>query len=196
MSENRVRLNNVRLSFISLDKARDYQNDGKFKYFATLLMPKDGPEHKKCLQAMKAAASAKWGADKAVAMVKAVLASGAQKCALQDGEIKAATHEGFDGMMALKASARPNTPPKLLDNVAGPDGKALTLPQDTPKIYAGCYANCVVEFWASSNNGNGIYCSLAGVQFAKDGDAFGGGRAADADEFEASAAPETEDEFA
>ena len=52
-------------------------------------------------------------------------------------------------------------------------------------IYAGCYVNASIEFWAQDNNfGKRINAQLRGVQFNGDGDAFSAGRPADADEFE------------
>jgi hypothetical protein len=54
------------------------------------------------------------------------------------------------------------------------------------KPYAGCFVNAVVELWAQDNQyGKRINASLGGVQFAADGDAFGGGGVrTEADDFD------------
>ena len=46
---------------------------------------------------------------------------------------------------------------------------------DESEIYAGCYVNMFVEFYAYENSGNkGIAASLRGVQFVRDGERLGG----------------------
>ena len=53
------------------------------------------------------------------------------------------------------------------------------------KIYAGCYVNVSLDFWAQDNAyGKRVNAQLRGVQFLRDGDAFSAGRPADSDEFE------------
>ncbi len=55
------------------------------------------------------------------------------------------------------------------------DKTALT--EADGRIYAGCYVNFNVDIWAQDGQYTGIRCSLNGVQFVKDGDAFGGAAA-------------------
>jgi hypothetical protein len=70
-------------------------------------------------------------------------------------------------------------PPLLVDR----DGTPLSA--SSGRLYAGCWANVSVEIWAQDNaNGKRINCTLRGVQFARDGDAFGGGAPISDDEFE------------
>lgn len=49
--------------------------------------------------------------------------------------------------------------------------------------YAGCYVNAQVEFWGQWAKYKRANCTLLGVQFVRDGDAFGGGKPADASAF-------------
>jgi hypothetical protein len=49
--------------------------------------------------------------------------------------------------------------------------------------YAGCYVNAQVELWGQWAKYKRSNCTLLGVQFAKDGDAFGGGKPADRSAF-------------
>jgi hypothetical protein len=66
------------------------------------------------------------------------------------------------------------------------DGLKNPLVAADGKPYAGCYVNTTVEFWAQDNSyGKGIRCTLLGVQFLRDGDAFSAGSVATPDDFEA-----------
>ena len=51
--------------------------------------------------------------------------------------------------------------------------------------YSGCYVNAIIDIWAQDNQwGRRINATLTGVQFVRDGEAFGGGAApAAAEEF-------------
>ena len=45
-------------------------------------------------------------------------------------------------------------------------------------VYSGCYVNARVELWVQDNaNGKRINAKLLGIQFVRDGDAFGAGSA-------------------
>jgi hypothetical protein len=90
----------------------------------------------------------------------------------------------------LAISAKSTIRPLVIDRDRSP------LAEEDGKPYAGCYVNASVEFFAYENSGNGISAQLAGVQFVRDGDAFGGGRAADPDEFDdLGEGADTEDEL-
>jgi len=53
------------------------------------------------------------------------------------------------------------------------------------KPYAGCYVTAIVELWPQDNQyGRRINATLSGVQFERDGDAFGGSAPASADDFD------------
>lgn len=173
--DTRVMLQGVRLAFPVLDTPEAFQGQGDPRYSATLLMEPDSDNHKAVLAALKAAASAKWGENKADAAVKGL--SAAAKTAVGDGDSKD-KYDGFAGMIFVQAHARAKTPPTLLD------GRANVLPRDTGMIYAGCYVNASIEIWAQDNQyGKRLNASLRGVQFVRDGDAFSGGRPAESSEF-------------
>jgi hypothetical protein len=62
------------------------------------------------------------------------------------------------------------------------------------KPYSGCYVNVSIDVWAQDNKyGKRINAQLKGIQFVRDGDAFGGGAPASPDEFEDLGVPEEED---
>jgi hypothetical protein len=96
------------------------------------------------------------------------------KFSFQDGDTK--SYDGYEGMMAL--SAKSGVRPLVIDRDRSP------LTEADGKPYAGCYVNASVEFFCYDSSGVGVSASLAGVQFVRDGDAFGGGAAAKADEFD------------
>ena len=79
--------------------------------------------------------------------------------------------DGFgEGVFFFNAS---NTKrPTLVDRDRAP------LIEDDGKPYAGCYVNAIVKPWAQDNQyGKRINFSLEGIQFVRDGEAFGGGGA-------------------
>ena len=174
-NNRRVMLLGVRLAFPVLNEPESFQGEGKPRYSATALIEPGSENHKACLAAMRAAAVEKWGEAKADAAVKGLTA--ALKTALGDGNLKS-EYAGFEGMVYVAAHAQAASPPTLLD------GQKRQLPRNTSVIYPGCYVNMSVEFWAQDNQwGKRINASLRGVQFVKDGDSFGAGAPAAADEF-------------
>lgn len=172
---SKVTLQNVRIAFPELFTAKvQGDGEGKPKFSAAFLFPPDHPCIPKIEAAMAEVAKEKWAA-KADQVVKSLKA--ADKMALHDGDNKA-DYAGYEGNMFINASnaARPTVIGRDKSPLAEKDGV----------IYSGCYVNAIVEIWAQDHAkfGKRINASLSGVQFYKDGDAFSGGRAAGADEFE------------
>lgn len=166
----RVMLRNVRLAFPNLFEPSSY-GEGEPAYSATLLM--DPLQAKELDATIDAVARAKWGA-KADANLKALRAAG--KTCLRDGDEKA-NYDGFENMFFV--AARSKTRPTVVD------GQRYPISERDGRIYAGCYVNASIEIWAQDNAyGKRINATLRGVQFLRDGDAFGGGRPASADEFD------------
>lgn len=172
----RMMLTNVRLSFPGLFEATAFKPGDEPKYKATLLIEKDSPQAKAVEAKLLAVLKEKYPAK--AANILASIRSNPNKCCWQDGEGADGTpkYDGYEGMMALTAKnkARPT--------VVNVDRSPLT--KDDGKPYAGCYVNASVDFFAYDSSGVGVSASLRGVQFVRDGEAFTGGRPADADEFE------------
>lgn len=169
----KVKLNNVRLAFPQLYEAKTVNGEGKPAFSATFLLDPTHPDIKALNAAIDAVAKDKWGA-KADAILKTARA--ADKVCLHNGDTKA-EYAGFEGNFYV--SARNATRPTVIDA----DKSPLTAQDGKP--YAGCYVNAVVDIWAQDNNyGKRVNASLGGVQFFRDGDAFAGGGAASADEFD------------
>ena len=170
----KIRINNVRLAFPQLFEANTVVGEGKPAFSASFIIPRDHPQIAHIKQALAATAEAKWGA-KGESTLKALLAS--DKVALHNGDTKS-NYQGFEGNYYI--SARNPVRPLCV----GPDKAPLA--QSDGKLYAGCYVNVILEFWAQDNAyGKRINATLMGVQFHADGDAFSGGGAASVDDFDA-----------
>ena len=160
----RYQFKHVRLAFPSIfDKSEFEGKEGKFQ--ATLLFPKDHPQFKEVVAAIK----------EKMAEVKCGKLSPDRIC-FRDGNDT--EYDGFDEHWYLRSSSefRPTVVDQYKNNVVKEDGV----------VYAGCYVNVIVDFWFQNNKyGKRINCNLYGVQFAGEGDAFGTARVDVRDEFEA-----------
>ena len=169
----RIALPNVRLSFPGLWKAEAFKPGDEAKFKATFLIPKGSPLEAEVNAKILAVVKANYPTPgKAEQIVKSIRGNPNKFC-FQDGDTK--SYDGYEGMMAL--SAKSTTRPTVLDANKSP----LTEADGRP--YAGCYVNANIEFFVYDSQGVGISASLRGVQFKRDGDSFGGGSAATADEF-------------
>ena len=84
---------------------------------------------------------------------------------------------GFAGCMSIKAST------KRRPIVINRDKSPIT--EDDGIIYPGCYVNAIIEVWAQNNAwGKRVNANLLGVQFVADGEPFGSGVSASADDFD------------
>ena len=161
---SKLMLKNCRLSFPSLFEHATYQGQDLGRYEATFLIPKDSDDAKAVQAAIKEVG-------------KEVLGdswSKAKLCIL-DGDDK--DYSGYPGNWAVKASTKKR--PIVIDK----DKSALTAEDDKP--YAGSYVNASISIYSYQNNyGKFVQAQLNAVQFAKDGEAFGGGDSFSVDEFD------------
>lgn len=169
----KVKIENVRLAFPRLFTPEKVNGQGEPKYSATFILD---PKHLalgEIREAISSVANEKWGAKAPEFLRK--LESELKTC-LKNGESKEEL-DGFKGNLFISAinSKRPY--------VVNRDKTPLTL--DDGVLYAGCYVNAVVDIWAMHNQfGKRICCSLLGVQFLRDGDAFSGSSVADDSDFD------------
>lgn len=172
----KLKLTNVRLSFPDIFEAKPYEAGDTPRYSATFLVDAKSALRKEVDKVIAEVATQKWGA-KAPAYLKAILAD-PKGCCWQDGELK--TYAGYEGMMALTAHRYENDgAPLVLDTNKSP----LTAKDGRP--YAGCYVNASVDIWPQQNTkGKGIRAQLLGVQFVKDGEAFGASKPPEVDDFD------------
>lgn len=167
-----VKLENVRLSFPALFEAKGFPGTDKKAYSSAFLMEKDSAMAKAISAAQKTVADEKWGG-KAPAVLKSLPAD---KLVLKDGNSKT-EYAGYENMVFINASNAIR--PTVIDR----DKTPLTASDGKP--YGGCYVNAIVDVWAQDNQyGKRVNATLKGVQFFKDGDAFGASGIASADAFE------------
>lgn len=169
------KLINVRLAFPDIFEPKDFNSNGNFKFSGTFIL--DPEEHKDLIKEISAnitaVAKEKWGA-KAEAHMKLMASTG--KLCLRSGDDKP-DYDGFEGKMYIAAGS--STRPYIID------GKKNILAASDGKPYAGCFVNGVIELWAQDNKfGKRINAELKGMQFVSDGDAFGSGAPANADDFD------------
>ena len=167
-----LQLKNVRLAFPNLWVPTAFEEGQEKKYSATLLIPKNDPQHKMIQDAIKEVAQAEWK-NKTDATLKSI-ENIPQKYCYMDGDGKAL--DGYAGHFALSAKSKKRVPVKDRDTSA--------LSEADEKPYAGCYVNASVEIWAQGGKHAGMRCQLRGIQFVRDGDQFTAGSVANDDEFE------------
>lgn len=179
----KIQIRNLRLAFPELFEARAGEEGGTPKYGAKFVVPANHPQIDEIEKAMFATAEAKWGG-KAKTIYANLTKTGKPKVvevafvrqpyANSDGE----PYDGFEDAFYLTASNKVR--PTVIDG----DRTPLTAADGKP--YSGCYVNAIIEFWAQDNKyGRAVRAELKGVQFVKDGDAFGGGgSAASAEDFD------------
>ena len=179
-------LKNVRIAFCnSLHKPEQVNGEGQYRRGAVLLIPEDDPQKAMLDKVIEDAIAAKWPDAKKRAPIVAELQKKDRIC-FRDGNDKAEKYDGFAGMWALSANGKGGDTPEEAGQVILLDQAKQPLTVASGKPYAGCYVNASVEVWVQDNQwGKRVNCTLRGVQFVRDGDAFGGGAPASADEFEA-----------
>lgn len=188
-----------RLAFPQLFEPKAQKNDDgttRLIYQATLLIAPDSPAAAAIKAAQRQVAAETWGAAKADEVLQA-LANKDRVC-LHDGAEKALKYEGFSGMLYVSANSKVR--PAIVHShelEMGPDGKPVIGPNGKPRlravkeheglIFAGCYVIAIIDVYGQKDHpkgGNRINAQLAGIQYVREGDAFGGGRASDASDFD------------
>lgn len=187
-----IKLKNVRLSFPVLDvpKAPKGVANAKESFGATFLLdPTDAGNKELIVQINNEIARLRkeaWGGPhpkekRLEGSVTEKNKGGTPECfgkgdlrTNDDGEV----YNGYEGMYFVSAK-NDNRPLALIGKRELTDPKVIA-----QQFYGGCYVNANINFWVQDNEfGKAIRCGLRGVQFLKDGEAFGGGRAT-ADEFD------------
>lgn len=163
-----VYLRDVRLSFPHLFKKSASVEGGKEKYRASFLIDPSTKEGKKVIAAI----------EKAKEAVEAEVFGKTptykdDRCCFVEGETQISNntgdpYDGYEGMMVLKAST--DNRPTLLDRRKQP------VTEEDGVLYAGCHVDGIVRLWGTKKKeqgGIGLFASLEGVMFRRDGEAFG-----------------------
>lgn len=173
----KLKLLNVRTAFLNVHKPSAI-GDGEPRYSAVFIIEPGSEQAKQLAAAVASVAREQWK-EKAASVIE-LLSSGDKICYRRgpkknsSGEI----YEGFEGMHYLSASNKAK--PKIKDG----DGKT-DLAENSGRPYSGCMAHAVIEIWAQDNKwGKRVNCTLQGIMFAGDNDAFGGGVAASDSDFD------------
>lgn len=172
----KVSIKKVRGAFLNLFEAKSVGGEGEPRFSGAFPVVPNSENAKALNAAMEAVAKEKWK-DKASAILKELRSKGRvgfkHEALSKDGEV----YDGFEDMHSLNASNK--TRPLVLDADKSP------LTQADGRPYSGCYVNLSLEAWAQDNQyGKRVNFTLKGVQFAGDGDAFGGGAPASPDDFD------------
>lgn len=165
IASNKIVIGEGRLAFADrIFTAKPFQGEGKATYGATVLIEPTHPAVAALLAEEERVAKEKWGA-KADAILAEIRAN--NRGAVKDGALKA-SYDGFPGkkFIACTSEKRPTVVDRDRSPLTAADGK----------IYSGCYVLAHVSLWAQDNAwGKRINAELTGLQFLRDGDAFGGG---------------------
>lgn len=174
VEDNVIMLKNVRAAFLQVwEPTQVKPGEGKAAFSGTFLMPPEHPDIQTIRAAITAVATAEWK-DKASDILKGLIAG--DKVCLHNGDTKA-QYDGFAGNLFV--SARSPSRPLIIAQ-----DRSILVETDG-KPYSGCFVNAQIAVWAQDNGyGKRVNAQLRGVQFLRDGDAFGGGAVAQADEFE------------
>lgn len=169
-----LKLSNVRIAFPNIFTAQAPKDGkGKAAFSASFLMPPNHPDVARIRAAIQEVAKAKWG-DQVGNILPGLIAG--DKVCLHSGETKA-QYDGYAGNLFV--SSRGYMKPLVIDQNKQP------LTEADGKPYSGCYVNAQVSIWAQQNqHGKRVNAQLQGVQFLRDGEAFGGGGVADVDDFD------------
>lgn len=157
VSSAQIKLTNVRLSFPELFRPKKVKENDEPKYAASFLIDKADQDDqiKKLRKLVAQIAHEKWG-EKIPKGVKYCIHAGDEK-----------EYEGYDESIVF-VSASSKKRPTVIDRDMSP------LAEDDGRPYAGCYVHAVLRLWTQDNNfGKRVNAELQGVQFHRDGEAFG-----------------------
>ena len=175
----------VRLAFVHIWHKRPgmKNNDGSTspdKFETTAILKPGGANEKRVKDAIAEVAQEAYG-DNWATMYKEEFAD--DQRGLRKGNLKKSNdgvvYDGFEGNVYV--CARNVKRPTIVDRDRTP------LTEEDGRPYAGCYGTVHIDVWALTKRGvkKRIVTDLTGIQFTRDGDAFGGGSVpAKPDDFE------------
>lgn len=189
----KVKLKDVRLFFAhDLWEATEFKSgDGKPRYSGTFGVEIGSENDKAIREAIdvdgREKYKDKW--DK----VKKNMEGSALTCCYMDGSTKNYDVPENHMVLAGHNKARPmivgRVPHKVDDKghpVLRADGskEPNIITEADGILYSGCYVNAVVDMWVQQGENPGIRCTFVSLQYVRDGEFFGGGPRATADDFD------------
>jgi hypothetical protein len=170
----RFLLQNARLAFgngLYHNRPMPGETADKGAYNCKALIAPDHPQVAQIEAAIEAVAREAWGT-KAAAILKGAKAVG--KTCIHDGDTKP-NWTGFEGMKFI--SMRSKIKPTVFDR------DKVEVSEESGIVYSGCYGNFSMDIFAYDKPQYGVSAQIRGFQKTADGDSFGGGTRAGADDF-------------
>lgn len=169
-----IKLNDVRVFFPAFFDPQEYK--GKLNYRGKFAIVPGSANDKAIWAAIQETAAEKWG-KKGPAKVDEFKFVKQQFPYIDGNKVD---FDGAEGTWILTATKKADTGRPLVIS----RGRSPVQSGDDEAPYSGCYVNVSVEIWAQDGENSGIRCQLRGVQFNRNGEAFGGGSKASVDEFD------------
>jgi ssDNA-binding protein len=167
-----IAIPNARLSFPRLWKPKSFQEGQEPRFEATFILDPSNPQHAATLKKIKDVART-IATEAFAGKIPPDLKIGC----LLDGNTK--EYDGYKNMIAVPTHNQ--TRPAVVGRRRQP-----VVEGESEAPYAGCYVNGSITLWVQDNKwGKRINANLRGVQFVRDGDAFGIQPVDAEDEFEA-----------
>ena len=169
-----ITLKNVRLAFADVFTAVQFQGQGEPRYSAVLLI-EPGSENDNLVQETINHVAKEKFKGRAGMLLKQWDGNTGKLC-YTDGNLKdPEKYNGFQDKMAL-AINRPKKagPISLIGPRKNPATGVFDQLEDDGTLYAGCYVNAKVDIWAQDGTYPGIRGTAVCLQFADDGESFGG----------------------
>lgn len=168
MASETVWLMNARLAFAKgVFNKEPPANDpkGKPKYGVSLILTPDHPDLKKLRKLQEKLVLETNFKDKEPSDEVLEFLKKKDLLVVHDGDDKK-KFEGFEGNFYVAASA--DTRPTAINRDRSP------ITEQDGILFSGCYVNAKIEVWVQDNKwGKRVNATLLGVQFVKEGDAFG-----------------------
>jgi len=174
MTDTRINVGEVRLSYCHLFTPEAVADGGDKKYSVSVIIPKSNT---KLVNAVKAAieAAVQAGLPKFGGKRPATL-----KTPLRDGDAERPDDEAYADSYFINATSR--TKPGIVKAMKVNGESRLVEVTNEEEIYSGCYGYVSVNFFAFNNAGNrGIAAGLNNVLKTKDGSFLGGKASAQSD---------------
>ena len=191
-----IYLSNVRVSFPQLvepKKTTNEKGEVRTAWSADFILPPDSQQYKQVMQQYMTLAADKWK-ERAQTIMQMIQADRKSRCYGNGAEKVNKTtllpYDGYEGNAYVSAIS--NRQPQMIQPNGQPvdASNSMAYQAIARGVYGGCYVNAAIRLWLQENtHGRGVRCDLVAIQFAKDGDAFGGGGADVTGMFGAVAAP-------
>lgn len=158
VTSEKIHLKNVRLSFARLYKAKAFREGQDPRFEATFLLDPSNADHAKTIALIKTTIA------EVAKKVYGEIPQGMKHC-LVKGDSKG--YDGYAGMVAVP------THNKVRPAVVNRKNELIN--EGEPQApYSGCFVNGTITLWGIKNGFDPrVSANLRGVQFARDGEAFG-----------------------